>query len=428
MVTGGWTKGDAMGDGIETALDRIYREEWGRVLAVTMRRTRDMDLAEDIAQEAFARAWATWPRDGLPPSPSGWLMMTARNLWLDGARRQQVLARKLPLLVVEPDDGALASDDEDVFGDERLRLLFTCCHPALAMPARVALSLRLVCGLSTEVIARLFLVQSATMAARLTRAKRKIQAAGIPYRVPDRAEMDSRLQGVLAVVYLVYTEGHTAGEGDRLRRDDLVRLASDLVELLRGLLPDDPEVMGLAALIRLTEARQGARFGAAGGVVLLEEMDRSQWDQAAIATGLDLVERALRRTDRRQPGVYALQAAIAALHAEAGSYDATDWVQVAAFYRLAMQVQPSPVLRLGWALAVGMADGPAAGLGMLDALEREGSLAGYGLLYAARADVLRRAGQCAAAAAAYREAARLSANEVMARDFLERAGRLEAGG
>lgn len=410
-----------MTGGIDATLEQIYREEWARVLAVTIRQTRDVALAEDLVQETFLRAMPAWERDGVPPNPGAWLITTARNIGRDGYRRRQVLSRKLPLLVIDAEDDDSGLADDAAFGDERLRLIFTCCHPALAMPARVALSLRLVCGLSTETIAGLFLVQPTTMAARLTRARHKIQAAGIPYRVPTAPEMDARVRAVLAVIYLVYTEGHTAGLGESLRRPDLARLASDLVQVMRDLLPDNAEVMGLSALIRLTEARQGARFAGAEGVVLLEAMDRSRWDRAEIAVGLDLVRQALRVTDRERPGPYVLQAAIAALHAEADSYAETDWVQVAGFYALLMRTQPTPVFALGRALALGMVHGPDTALVELDRLEGTHP---HPMLPAARADVLRRAGRNEEAADAYLAAASLMTNDVMARDFRARAARV----
>lgn len=411
---------------IERALDQVYRDEWAKVLAVTIRRTRDVDLAEDIAQETFLRAMSSWRRDGLPPNPGGWLMTTARNIELDGHRRRQTLARKLPLLVVDTGDDTGDVDPDMPFGDERLRLIFTCCHPALSMEARVALSLRLVCGLSTADIARLFLVQTTTMAARITRARHKIQAAGIPYRVPDGDELDDRVRDVLAVIYLVYTEGHTAGDGATLRRPELTRLATDLVTVMREMMPDHPEVMGLAALILLTEARQDARFDDTGLAVLLEEMDRAKWDRAAMSAGINLVERALRETDRDRPGPYALQAAIAALHAEAPSFEDTDWPQVVALYTVLLRAHPSPVNALARALAIGMASGPEAGLAELDRLTRDRQVAAYPMFPAARADLLRRAGRNGEATRAYLEAASLTGNDVMARDFRARAVRLSS--
>jgi RNA polymerase sigma-70 factor (ECF subfamily) len=409
---------------IEQQLDQIYRDQWAKVLATTIRRTRDVDLAEDIAQETFLRAMSSWWRDGLPPNPGGWLMTTARNLELDGHRRRQALARKLPLLVVDTDDDSGEGDADMAFRDERLRLIFTCCHPALSMDARVALSLRLVCGLSTADVARLFLVQTATMAARITRAKQKIQAAGIPYRVPEGDALDDRVQDVLAVIYLVYTEGHTAGDGASLRRPELTGLATDLVTVMREMMPDHAEVMGLAAFLMLTEARQDARFDEMGLAVLLEEMDRSRWDPVAIATGIDLVERALQATDRERPRPYSVQAAIAALHAEAPSFAETDWSQVVALYTVLMRVNPAPVNALARALAIGMASGPEVGLAEMDRLAGDRQVASYPMFPAARADLLRRAGRCDEAARAYLDAASVMSNEVMARDFRARAARL----
>jgi RNA polymerase sigma-70 factor (ECF subfamily) len=411
---------------IEQQLDQVYRSEWAKVLAATIRRTRDVDLAEDIAQETFLRAMSSWRLEGLPPNPGGWLMTTARNIEFDGYRRRQALARKLPLLVVDTGDDQGEDAQDGPFRDERLRLIFTCCHPALSMDARVALSLRLVCGLSTADIARLFLVQTPTMAARITRAKQKIQTAGIPYRVPEGDTLDARVQDVLAVIYLVYTEGHTAGDGTHLRRPELTRLATDLVTVMREMMPGHAEVMGLAALITLTEARQDARFDATGQAVLLEEMDRSRWDPVEIAAGIDLVERALRASDRDRPGPYAVQAAIAALHAEAPAYDTTDWPQIVALYTVVMRVNSSPVFALARVLAIGMASGPETGLAELDRLAGDRQMVTYPMFPAARADLLRRAGRYPEAATAYLEAASLASNAVMARDFRARAARLTA--
>ncbi|ONI73227.1 hypothetical protein ALI144C_45725 [Actinosynnema sp. ALI-1.44] len=376
-------------------LERAHRREWAAVLAATMRLTRDFDAAEDAVQEAFEAAVVAWPKDGVPPNPVGWLTTTAKRKALDRMRRADALTRKLPLLVV-PDD------DPQVIQDHRLRLIFMCCHPALAMNARVALTLRLVCGLPTGEVARLFLVPHATMAARLTTAKKKIRAAGIPFHVPD--DLATRLPAVLAVVYLVYTAGST----DR---------AVELAELLGSLLPE-PEVLGLLALIRLTEARAPAR-SRDGEPVPLAAQDRSRWDRAAIDDALPLVAKAL-----RGGGPYALQAAIAAVHAEAPAYAATDWPQILALYDELVAVYPSATAALGRAVALAEIHGPAAGLAEADRLSAE--LGHYYLLPAARAEFLRALGRVAEAAEADRQAARLAPTAAETEFFATRAGAVDS--
>jgi RNA polymerase sigma-70 factor (ECF subfamily) len=393
------------------AVADAHRREWARVLAATVRVTRDLDLAEECVQDAYARALTAW-QDGVPANPAAWLTTTARNQALDSLRRAATLQRKLPLLV-ERADGP--GDDPD-FPDDRLRLVFTCCHPALAIEAQVALTLRLVCGLTTAEVARAFLVPEATMAARLTRAKKKIAAARIPYRVPPVSELPTRIDAVLTVVHLLFTAGHTAPAGPSLQRPDLVERALDLARMLRLLLPGDADVAGLLALILLTDARRETRVGPDGRLLLLEEQDRSRWDRAAIAEGVALVREALRR---RPPGRFALQAAIAAVHAEAPSWPDTDWREVVALYDLLADRWPSPVVALNRAIAVGLAEGPAAGLAALSPLAAEPQLARYGYLAAARADFLRRLGRTEEARLAYGEALLLTENEVERR-FLER--------
>nr|CEL15023.1 RNA polymerase sigma-70 factor, ECF subfamily [Kibdelosporangium sp. MJ126-NF4]CTQ93381.1 RNA polymerase sigma-70 factor, ECF subfamily [Kibdelosporangium sp. MJ126-NF4] len=365
------------------------------MLAATMRLTRDFDAAEDAVQEAFETALVAWPRDGVPPNPVGWLTTTAKRKALDRMRRADALARKLPLLLV-PDD------DPPVIQDHRLRLVFMCCHPALSMNARVALTLRLVCGLPTSEIARLFLVSQATMAARLTTAKKKIRSAGIPFQVPD--DLASRLPAVLAVVYLVYT----AGSVDR---------AVELAELLASLLPE-PEVLGLLALLRLTEARAAAR-SRDGEPVPLAAQDRSLWDRSAIAAALPLVAKAV-----RGGGPYALQAAIAALHAEAPAYADTDWPQILALYDELVAVHPSPTAALGRAVAVAEVHGAAAGLAEADRLAAD--LGHYYLLPAARAEFLRALGRVAEAAEADLLAAELAPSSAEAEFFRRRADAVDS--
>ncbi|WP_344086405.1 RNA polymerase sigma factor [Luedemannella helvata] len=387
------------------------------MLAATARVARDLDLAEECVQEAYLAALDAWARDGVPTKPGAWLTATAKRKALDVLRRQQVLRAKMPLLV-EPEEVVTDSPDPDAVPDDRLRLVFTCCHPALAPEARVALTLRLVCGVATPDIARAFLVTEPTMAARVTRAKKKIAAARIPYRVPEASELPERLDAVLTVVHLLFTTGHTAPSGAGLVRVDLVERALHLARVLHGLMPDEPEVRGLLALLLLTDARRATRVDADGRLVLLEHQDRSAWDQAAIGEGARLAVEAF-RTGR--VGRYALQAAIAALHATAGSYAATDWPQIVRLYDQLLAAWPSPVVALNRAIAVSMADGPEAGLAALDALADDGRLAGYHYLPATRADLLRRLGRREEAAREYRAALVLVDNDTE-REFLE--GRL----
>src|SRR4051794_35485608 len=332
---------------VAAAVADAHRREWARVLAATVRVTHDLDLAEECVQDAYARALAAWT-GGIPDNPAAWLTTTSRRLALDQIRRSATLRSKLPLLV-EP----AGHDEPSVFPDDRLRLVFTCCHPALALEAQVALTLRLVCGLTTAEVARAFLLPEATMAARITRAKKKISAARIPYRVPPAAELPARIDAVLGVVHLLFTTGHTAASGPSLRRPDLVERALDLARMLQVLLPGDADVAGLLALILLTDARRETRVGADGRLLLLEEQDRSRWDAAAITEGVALVREALRR---RPPGRFALQAAIAAVHAEAPRWDDTDWREIVALYDLLRDRWPSPVVALNRAVAVGLAE------------------------------------------------------------------------
>ena len=405
------------GDEVRRVLAEAHRREWALVLTATVRLTRDLDLAEECAQEAFLTAVEAWERDGVPRNPGAWLTTTAKRKALDALRRASTLRAKLPLLI-EPDvapEEPDAGPDADEIPDDRLRLVFTCCHPALAREAQAALTLRLVCGLTTPEIAHAFLVSEPTMAARVTRAKKKIAAARIPYRVPETHELPERLDAVLTVVHLVFTTGHAAPSGDALVRTDLVTRAIDLARVLLQLMPDEREARGLLALLLLTDARRATRVDAAGELVLLEDQDRSRWDRAAIAEGQALVLDALRGG---RPGRFALQAAIAALHAEAPSWADTDWRQVVGLYDLLLQAWPSPVVALNRAAALAMRDGPQAGLAELDRLDTS-ALTGYHYLPAARADLLRRLGRDEEAAAAYRQALDLAGN-VTERTFLQR--------
>jgi RNA polymerase sigma-70 factor (ECF subfamily) len=374
-----------------------------------VRVTRDLDAAEEAVQEAYVQALRTWGRDGVPARPGAWLTTVARRRALNQVRRRQTLQSKLPLLV-EPEDTEMpepTDGDAGTIPDDRLRLIFTCCHPALAPEAQIALTLRLVCGLATPDVARALLVADATMAARLTRAKKKIEAARIPYAVPSAAELPERLDAVLTVVHLLYSTGHTAPSGDDLVRDDLCDRAVDLARLLRRLLPDDREAAGLLALLLVHQARRATRTDAGGRLLRLEDQDRSAWDRDLVAEADRLVVAALRAGP---PGRFTLQAAIAALHAQAPSYAATDWDQIVTLYDELLRVWPSPVVALNRAVAVAMVDGPGAALAEVEALERAGGLVGYPYLPATKADLLHRLGRDAEAADAYRAALALTDN------------------
>jgi len=406
---------------VAAAVADAHRREWAFVLAAAVRVTRDLDLAEECVQDAYARALATWGPRGVPTNPGAWLTTVARRRALDLLRRDATLRRSLPLLLdddqVDPDPADAL--DADVIADDRLRLIFTCCHPAIAAQTQVALTLRLLCGLTTAEVARAFLVSEPTMAARITRGKKKIATARIPYRVPPADQLPARIDAVLTVVHLLFTTGHTAPAGADLVRRDLVERALDLARMLRALLPHDADVAGLLALILLTDARRATRVGADGRMRLLADQDRAKWDRRAISEGIALVREALRR---RPPGRFALMAAIAAVHADAPTWQDTDWRELVALYDLLVQLWPSPVVALNRAVAVGFADGPRAGLVALDTLADEPQLAGYGYLASARADFLRRLGRVEQARACYEEALLLTENTVE-RDFL--AARLE---
>jgi RNA polymerase sigma-70 factor (ECF subfamily) len=381
-------------------LESLYREHWRRVLATTVRLTGDFDLSEEAAQDAFVAALEQWPRDGVPENPYSWLVSAARHRVVDQLRRRARLASKLPeierLSALNESDIDLS---EAAMVDDQLRLIFTCCHPAIALEAQVALTLRTVCGLTTEEIARAFLAPVPTMAQRLVRVKRKIRDARLPFAMPPKNELAERLDSVMLVVYLVFTEGYAATSGAVLIRRQLCEEALRLGRLLCELLPGNPEVRALLALMLLHDSRRTARTGPGGEIVTLEEQNRQLWNQKEIVEGLTLVESALRQGAGSE---YALQAAIAALHARAQRVQDTDWRQIARLYDLLLGDHPSPVVELNRAAAIAMADGPAAGLALLDEIDRKGELSDYYLLPAARADLLRRVGRSKEAAEAYR--------------------------
>ncbi|GAA4199008.1 RNA polymerase sigma factor [Actinocatenispora rupis] len=388
------------------AVADAHRREWALVLAATVRVARDLDLAEECVQEAYAAALTAWARDGTPANPAAWLTTTARRRAMDAMRREATFRSRLPLLVEPAETGYEPATDPppeqtDAVPDERLRLVFTCCHPALAPEARLALTLRLVCGLPTADVARALLVSEQTMAARITRAKKKIATARIPYRVPRPAELPDRLPAVLGVVHLLYTAGHTAPSGPTLLRTDAADRALHLARTLRALMPDEPEVGGLLALLLATDARRATRTGPDGGLLRLEDQDRSRWDRAALAEAHELIVAGLRAG---RPGRYTLQAAIAALYAEAPTYDETDWQQLVTLYDRLLAVWPSPVVALNRTVPVSMASGPAVALALVDELAADPRLARYPYLPAVRADLLRRLDRPAEAALAYRDA------------------------
>ncbi|MDQ1043064.1 RNA polymerase sigma factor [Streptomyces sp. V4I2] len=404
--------------GVEAAVAAAFREEWGQILATLIRVTGDWDLAQECAQDAFAQALDRWRRDGVPRRPGAWLTTTARNRALDLLRREAVGAEKLREVAVS----ARNEPSYDVEGhdsgveDDRLRLIFTCCHPALPIEARVALTLRTLAGLTTPEIAHAFLVPEATMAQRLVRAKRKIRNAGIPYRVPPAHLLPERTTCVLGVLYLLFNEGYAATSGADRVRADLCAEAIRLARVLARLMPDEPEVLGLLALLLLHDARRATRVDAAGDPVSLEDQDRTAWNRAEAEEGAALLETTLRRG---RPGPYQIQAAIAACHTTAPTAADTDWADIAGLYGELERFVPSAVIRLNRAFAVGMAEGPEAGLALVAGLEREGELADYHLLPATRADLLRRAGRQGEAAEAYERALELVENDAERR-FLER--------
>ena len=407
-------------------IDRLHRSESRRILATLIRLLGDFDLAEEALQDAYMAAMEQWPRDGMPANPRAWLISTGRFKAIDRLRRRARFDAMLGELAARLDDRAApdpAGPDDDAVEDDRLRLIFTCCHPALSPDAQVAMTLREVCGLTTEEIARAFLTGPPTVAQRIVRAKAKIRAAGIPYAVPPRGELSDRLETVLHVVYLVFTEGYAPASGDSVVRSDLADEAIRLGRLLVELLPE-PEALGLLALMLLQDSRRAARTSADGDLILLADQDRSTWNRERIAEGTALLERAI---SSGQIGPYALQAAIAAAHAEAPTAEATDWDRIVGLYDLLARADPSPVIELNRAVAVSMRDGPASGLALVDAILARGQLDAYHLAHAARADLLRRLGRTADARAAYRRALELARQEPQRRFMEQRLNELAHG-
>jgi RNA polymerase sigma-70 factor, ECF subfamily len=410
---------------VQAAVSQAFRQEWGRIVATLIRTTGDWDLAEECAQDAFTTALTRWASDGVPDRPGAWLTTTARNRALDRLRRSKTEAAKLREVATMNTPTEPAAPDESGVRDDRLRLIFTCCHPALTLEARVALTLRTLAGLTTAEIARAFLVPEATMAKRLVRAKHKIRDAGIPYRVPPAHLLPERVSGVLAVLYLLFNEGYSASAGADLLRPGLTVEAIRLGRLLVRLMPDEPEADGLLALMLLQDARRRARLDDAGELVNLEDQDRSLWDAAEISEGSGLLKAALRR---QQPGPYQIQAAIAACHAEAALAAQTNWAQIALLYEELGRFVPSAVVALNHAVAVAMAEGPAAGLTLVASLESGGELNGYYLLPATRADLLRRLDRRDEAATAYRKALELVGTEPERRYLCRRLAEVQTGG
>ncbi len=409
---------------VEAAISSAYRNDWTSIFASTLRATRGFELAEDCVQDAFVRAAQRWPGEGIPKNPAAWLTTTARNRAFDLLRRSAVAQRTMPLLIVEHEgehEHEFATvqrneaEEKTYLGDDRLRLILTCCHPALSNEARIALTLRMVCGMTTGEVARSFLVSESTMAARITRAKKKIAQARIPYRIPEIDDIPERIDAVLEVVHLLFTAGYSSQGSDGLVQDALLDRAMELAHLVRRLMPGNAEAAGLLALLTLTDARRGERMDAAGRLKLLADQDRSRWDRGLITAGTLLAVEAMRV---QRPGKFALMASIAALHDEAPSWEATNWPQIVVFYEQLIRVWPAPVAALNRAVAIRFAEGASAGLAALDHLEKESQLTQYHYFAVARGDCLRELGRLAEARAAYTEALSQTTNNIE-RAFLE---------
>jgi RNA polymerase sigma-70 factor (ECF subfamily) len=403
----------------QSDITTVYRENYGRILASLIRGLGSFELAEDSLQDAFAAAVESWPRDGVPNNPTGWIASTARHKAIDRMRRQSWFSERrdeIQRLIESEMSADSESSEANAVPDERLRLIFTCCHPALNREAQIALSLRTLCGLTTEEIARAFLTPATTMGQRLVRAQRKIRAAGIPYEVPSGEALPERVESVTAVIYLVFNEGYSASAGDEIVRKDLCAEAIRLARILIGLMPDEQELRALLALMLIQDSRRDARMNAEGDLILLEDQDRNRWDRRQIDEGLALVARVIRHT---APGPYAIQAAIAAEHARANRFDDTDWSRIADLYSRLFEMGPTPVVELNRAVAIAMARGPQHGLEIVAQIEASGELDDYHLMWAVKADLLRRSGRFSEAANAYRRAIEVVSNNPHRR-FLER--------
>jgi len=403
----------------------LYRENYGRILASLIRALGSFELAEDALQDAFAAAVEQWPREGMPNNPAGWIASTARHKAIDRARRQSWFSERRDEIarLIEFEMSSESEDEPDAFPDERLRLIFTCCHPAINREAQIALSMRTLCGLTTEEVARAFVIPTSTMAQRIVRAQRKISAAGIPYEVPSGDALPERLESVMAVIYLVFNEGYLASSGDELVRRDLCAEAIRLARILSALLPNQPETRGLLALMLLHDSRRDTRADSNGDLVLLENQDRTRWDHRQIAEGLTLTVEAM---SGDAPGPYAIQAAIAAEHARATNFQQTDWSRIAQLYAMLLEMRPSPIIALNRAVAVAMAEGPEEGLALIAELEASGELNDYYLMWAAKGDLLRRNGNLLEAAVAYRRALEVVSSSPDRRFLMRRLAEVEA--
>ncbi len=404
----------------------LYREHYGRILASLIRALRNFELAEDALQDAFAAAVAQWPREGTPNNPPAWIASTARHKAIDRARRRSWFNERRDEIqrLIEFEMTSASDDGADSFPDERLRLIFTCCHPAINRDAQIALSLRTLCGLTTEEIARAFVTPTATMAQRIVRAQKKIRRAGIPYEVPAGDALPDRLESAMAVIYLVFNEGYLASSGDEVVRHDLCAEAIRLARILTALMPDQPEARGLLALMLLHDSRRVTRADANGDLILLEDQDRSRWDQRQIVEGLALAADAM---NNAAPGPYAIQAAIAAEHARAKRPEETDWTRIAQLYAMLLEMNPTPIIALNYAVAIAMSRGLREGLALIEGLEASGELNDYYLMWSAKADLLRRMGNFAAAASAYRRALEVVTSNPDRRFLSRRLKEVESG-